>query len=101
MWPNQVGYNPYIIPHKILSTTKATIEQLQIGPNSEELVLDQNDPVLYHVRSDSLGKLSVVGEYTITQKEPEPDRLDVIERQLAAIMEKLNGESNTVRHAAK
>ena len=100
MW-NQMGFNPYMVPHKILNATKATIEQLQIGPNSEELVLDQNDPVLYHVRSDSLGKVSVVGEYTITQKEPEPDRLDVIERQLAAIMEKLNGESNTGRNAAK
>ena len=96
MWPNTPGWNPYqpyTPPHKILSAAgREGVLQLQIGQNSEDLALDTTGPYLYHIKSDSLGKVQIIGEYTIAQREPEPDRLDVIEAQLKQLMEMMKHE---------
>lgn len=96
MWPNGMGWNPYqpyAQQHKIPSGAgREGVLQIQIGPNSEELALDTMGPFLYHIKSDSLGKVQIIGEYTIAQREPEPDRLDMIEAQLQKIMEMMKHE---------
>jgi hypothetical protein len=92
MWPQAQGVFPYA-GHQIQSVAgKDGLTNLNIGANAEELVLDRNDSVLYHVKSDSLGKVALVGEYTISPKEPEPDRLDVIEAKLEKLMEMMHHE---------
>lgn len=72
-------------------------EALPMGPNSQALVMDQQEPVVYIIQTDGAG-LKTVGEYDLTphvdkQQKAQEDLLQLI-RQLNDKVTELEGRIN-------
>lgn len=92
--PVQTSALPQMQPPAILSVSgKNNAKNIKLGPNGAALVLDANEPILYHCAADSLGNVSVT-EYTLTPRREvkEPDRLEQIDQKLDALLEALKHE---------
>ena len=86
--------NPQLQPQTILTVNgRDNAKNIKLSPNGAALVLDANEPVLYHCSADSLGNVSVV-EYTITKRQEvkTPDRLETIEQKLDELMKRFEHE---------
>ena len=68
-------------------------EAFQMAPNSQILLLDENDPLIWFVQTDGAGYKTVT-PYSITPFQPSPPvDLNSIEQRLSALEEKINAKS--------
>ena len=56
------GYGTSILPHFELIKVKgeASARNFRMGPNSDALLLDETEPILYHVQTDGAGYVDVM-----------------------------------------
>ena len=111
-------YNPYqfnnpyqnVIPqqHVIQVNGKASVDTIQLAPNSSVLVMDTSAPIVWLCVSDGVGRVTST-PYDITEHqeiltETATDleqRISNIEITLAKMEDKINAKSNTGRSKSK
>lgn len=105
--------NPYFQQHSpilpqqqiIQVNGKASVDTIQLAPNSSILVMDTSAPIVWMCVSDGVGKVtSTPYDITIHQEKPAIDieeRLTVIENTLAEMESKLNAKSDVNKSKSK
>ena len=92
---------PPLQPQQVVQVNgKASVDQLKLAPNSSLLAMDTTAPIVWLVKTDSIGAIQAVA-YDITPHiEKPPVDVNALEERLIAIesmlaeMEKKNGKSN-------
>ena len=87
---------PNILPSQqvLQAAGKASIDALQMAPNSSVLIMDTTAPIVWLCTSDGLGKVTSTAYDITTHKEPQPiDSLEERVTRLEAILSGL-GEKN-------
>lgn len=110
MFPYQTpfGYiqNQNVLPQQqiIQVNGKASVDTIQLAPNSSVLVMDTSAPIVWMCVSDGVGKVtSTPYSITLYKEEPPVDlksiehRLIAIESAMAEMEEKINVKSNDAR----
>ena len=68
-------------------------EAFQMAPNSQVLLLDENDPLIWFVQTDGAGYKTAT-PYSIAPYQPAPPvDLNSLEQRLTALEEKINAKS--------
>lgn len=106
--PYQYGFQPNTLPQQqiIQVNGKASVDMMQLAPNSSVLVMDTSAPIVWMCVSDGLGKVIATPYDISVHKEVPPPDMNTIEQRLSAIesaiaeMEKRN-ESNAQKFKPK
>ena len=108
MWGNPTtfgysnNYNHYL-PHYELIKVKGeqSASQFRMGPNSDALLLDENEPLLYHVQTDGTGFLSVMTYDLVPHvKAPQID-VNQLAQRVAQLEETLNARQSNSKQQKK
>ena len=109
-------YNPYMqqthptLPQQqiIQVNGKASVDTIQLAPNSSLLAMDTSAPIVWMCVSDGVGKVtSTPYDISVHQEKPAVDmnsveqRLTNIEKTIAEMEGKLNDKSNANRSKSK
>lgn len=116
-------YNPYgsyfqpqmpqqasALPHQqiIQVNGKASVDTMQLAPNSSLLAMDTTAPIVWMCISDGIGKVTATPyDIVIHQEKPPVDmanveqRLSAIENTIAEMEDKINAKSNVTRTKSK
>ena len=106
--PYSYGFQPNTLPQQqiIQVNGKASVDMMQLAPNSSVLVMDTSAPIVWMCVSDGLGKVTATPSDISVHKEVPPPDMNTIEQRLSAIesaiaeMEKRN-ESNAQKFKPK
>jgi hypothetical protein len=108
---NPYSSNPYgyILPQQqiIQVNGRASVETMQLAPNSSLLAMDTSAPIVWMCVSDGIGKVTATPYDITVHKDAPPADVQSIEQRLAAIeaaiaeMEGRNGKSNACRTKPK
>ena len=106
--PYSYGFQPNTLPQQqiIQVNGKASVDMMQLAPNSSVLVMDTSAPIVWMCVSDGLGKVTATPYDISVHKEVPPPDMNTIEQRLSAIesaiaeMEKRN-ESNAQKFKPK
>lgn len=104
-YQNPYGYfqNQNILPQQqiIQVNGKASVDTIQLAPNSSVLVMDTSAPIVWMCVSDGIGKVTATPYDIVLHKEEPPVNISSVEQRLSAIenaiaeMEgKINAKSN-------
>lgn len=108
--PYQQMFNPYQQQHQqiIQVNGKASVDTIQLAPNSSLLAMDTSAPIVWMCVSDGVGKVtSTPYDITLHQEKPPVDmssveqRLTNIEKTIAEMEGKLNDKSNANKPKSK
>lgn len=111
-YQNPYGYfqNQNILPQQqiIQVNGKASVDTIQLAPNSSVLVMDTSAPIVWMCVSDGVGKVTAT-PYDITMHKTEPpvnmasveQRLTAIENAITEMEGKINAKSNVSRLKSK
>ena len=87
---------------------KASVDTIQLAPNSSVLVMDTSAPIVWLCVSDGIGKVtSTPYDISLHKQVPEPDpakyedRISALEKSIAEMKENMNVESNASRTKPK
>lgn len=109
-------YSPYSQPQQptlpqqqiIQVNGKASVDTIQLAPNSSVLVMDTSAPIVWMCVSDGVGKVtSTPYDITVHQEKPPidmtsvEDRLTKLERTIADMEGKLNDKSNVSKSKSR
>ena len=111
MYPSQTlanGYNPYGTNYSRYEIIRVNGENgakaFQMAPNSNILLLDENDPIIWLAQTDGAGYKTVT-PYQITPYQPDPvidpqteqtlKMLNDMDQRIKELEEKVNAKSNT------
>jgi hypothetical protein len=106
----QVSQQTPILPHQqiIQVNGKASVDTIQLAPNSSILVMDTSAPIVWMCISDGVGKVTATPyDIVIHQEEPPVDmksienRLANIENIIAEMEDKINAKPNVSRTKSK
>lgn len=104
-------YNPFIQQQNTLPQQqivqvngKASVDTIQLAPNSSILVMDTSAPIVWMCVSDGVGKvtatpydISVHKEKQTSEYENIEQRIAVIEKAIVEMEDKINAKSNVGR----
>ena len=104
-YPNLYGYvqptNPTLPQQQIIQVNgKASVDMMQLAPNSSVLAMDNTAPIVWMCVSDGVGKVTATPyDIMVHKEEPQPDMKSIEERLVAiestiAEMERRNDKSN-------
>ena len=116
--PYQNIFNPYNIPQvnppalpqqQITQVNgKASVDTIQLAPNSSMLAMDTTAPIVWMCVSDGVGKVTATPYDIVVHKEEAPvdmkameQRLSNIESTIAEMEERINVKSNVGRSKSK
>ena len=94
--PFQVG-NPYILPPQqvIQVNGKASVDRIQLSPNSSVLLMDTSAPIVWLCVSDGVGNVaSTPYDISVHKDTPQPD-VDSIEQRLAKLEKMISDMEDT------
>ena len=115
-------YNPYqnfygfnqpsmsnVLPQQqiIQVNGKASVDTMQLAPNSSVLAMDTSAPIVWMCVSDGIGKVTATPYDIVIHKEPTPPDMKNIEERLIALettlaeMERRNDKSNADKFKPK
>jgi len=106
----QMPQQASILPHQqiIQVNGKASVDTIQLAPNSSVLVMDTSAPIVWMCVSDGIGKVTSTPYDIVMHKEDPPADMKSIEERLANLerafqkMEvKSNGKSDASRIKSK
>ena len=102
-YPNLYGFvpNQNSLPQQqiIQVNGKASVDMMQLAPNSSVLAMDNTAPIVWMCVSDGVGKVTATPyDITVHKEEPQPDMKSIEERLVAiestiAEMERRNDKS--------
>lgn len=105
--PYQYGYQPAPSALQQEQVTqvngKASVEQIQLAPNSSKLVMDTTAPIVWLCVSDGVGRVTAT-PYDITEHKDAPpidfggieQRLSAVEENLRKMMEAMHNDKPNV-----
>lgn len=98
----QRNMNPSQEKHITKVNGRAGVDAYQLPPNSDDLLLDLNDPIVWFVQTDGAGyKTAIPYEITEHKEVKQEDILKSIDDRLTKLEEELhNGKSNISENAA-
>lgn len=111
--PYQMFNNPYQHPtlpqQQIIQVNgKASVDTIQLAPNSSLLAMDTTAPIVWMCVSDGVGKVtSTPYDITVHQEKPPVDisgveeRLANVEKAISELEGKINVKSNDVKPKSK
>ena len=74
---------------------RAGAEAFSLPPNSDDILLDLNDPIIYFVQSDGAGYKTITSYDISVHKEVKPeDQYKSLEERISKLEEAMNGKSN-------
>ena len=88
---NRMGGPHYELP---LMHGRVTAEQFPIGPNSQIILPDGDNNIVWWIRTDQMGNKTVTPFAVSLYTEPTPADINSIEARLAALEEKINAKYN-------
>ena len=74
---------------------RAGAENFRMAPNSNYLLLDNKDAIIWFVKTDGSGLLTATPYDYSPHEEPTPVDLNSIQQRLSELEEKINGSINT------
>ena len=87
---------------------KASVDTIQLAPNSSVLVMDTSAPIVWMCVSDGVGKVSATPYDIVIHKEEPPidmrnveDRISNMEKAIAEMEDRINAKSNASRTKSK
>lgn len=91
--------NPPLQPQQVVQVNgKASVEQVKLAPNSSLLAMDTTAPIVWLIKTDTIGSIQAIPYDISPHVEKPPVDLNNLEERLAAIetmlMEKKNDKSN-------
>ena len=97
--PQQANTLP---PQQVVQVNgKASVDTIQLAPNSSILVMDTSAPIVWLCTSDGVGKVTAKAYDIIEHKDTPPidtvsleQRLTAVENYISKLMEGANNESN-------
>ena len=115
---NNPYYNPYNNPYMqrpalaqqqiIQVNGKASVDTIQLAPNSSVLLMDTSAPIVWMCVSDGVGKVTATPyDITVHQEKPPVDissveqRLDNIEKNIKELESKLNDKPNVSKSKSR
>ena len=115
---NNPYYNPYNNPYMqrpalaqqqiIQVNGKASVDTIQLAPNSSVLLMDTSAPIVWMCVSDGVGKVTATPyDITVHQEKPPVDissveqRLDNIEKNIKELEGKLNDKPNVSKSKSR
>lgn len=112
---NPFGYVQPNIPQNVLPqqqitqvSGKASVDTIQLAPNSSLLAMDTTAPIVWMCVSDGVGKVTATPYDIVVHKETPPidmnsveQRVSNIERIIAEMEDKINAKSNAGRTKSK
>lgn len=101
--------NPILPPQQIIQVNgKASVDTIQLAPNSSILLMDTSAPIVWMCVSDGIGKVTATPYDIAVHKEEPPidvksmeQRLVIIEAAIAEMEGKLNAEPDVSRIKSK
>ena len=88
-YPNPYGVfqNQNVLPQQqiIQVNGKASVDSMQLAPNSSLLAMDTSAPIVWMCISDGVGRVSATPYDIVIHKEPAPPDVKNIEERLLAI----------------
>lgn len=106
MWGNQgignnnysrfgaTGYNPWPRYELIKVNGEIGAQNFRMAPNSDALLLDSNQPILYHVSTDGAGYLSVT-PYDLVPRQTTPQvDINQLNQRVAQLEEMINARQS-------
>ena len=115
-YPNPYGYNqPNVFQQNILPQQqiiqvngKASVDTMQLAPNSSLLAMDTSAPIVWMCVSDGIGKVTATPYDIMVHKEEPPvdmksveQRLNHIESVIAEMEDRINVKSNVSKYKSK
>lgn len=115
-YPNPYGYNqPNVFQQNILPQQqiiqvngKASVDTMQLAPNSSLLAMDTSAPIVWMCVSDGIGKVTATPYDIMVHKEEPPvdmksveQRLNHIESVIAEMEDRINVKSNVSKSKSK
>lgn len=111
-YQNPYGYfqNQNILPQQqiIQVNGKASVDTIQLAPNSSVLVMDTSAPIVWMCVSDGIGKVTATPYDIVLHKEEPPvnmasveQRITAIENAIAEMEGKINGKSYVGKSKSK
>ena len=97
---NTPNYNPYNWQQRLPVYTAAPIHgehaawQFPMGPNSEIYLPDDEQDIIWWIRTDNVGNRTVMPFDINPHKDPEPLDMNDILTRLSALEEKINAKQN-------
>lgn len=108
--PYQFGnYNNVLPQQQVIQVNgKASVDTIQLAPNSSVLVMDISAPLVWLCVSDGVGRVTATPyDISIHQDKPAPDtanieqRIAALEAAIAEMEERTNAKSNASRVKSK
>ena len=108
-YQQHINNNPVLPQQQIIQVNgKASVDTIQLAPNSSVLVMDTSAPIVWMCVSDGIGKVTATPYDITVHKEDPPVNMASVEQRIAAIentiaeMEgRINGKSNVGRFKQK
>lgn len=103
------GYNNVLPQQQVIQVNgKASVDTIQLAPNSSVLVMDTSAPIVWLCVSDGVGRVTATPyDISVHQDKPAQDtsnieqRLAAIEATIAEMEERYNAKSNVGRVKSK
>lgn len=93
---NATSFGNNILPHYELIKVKneESARQFRMGPNSDVLLLDERDPILYHVQTDGAGYVDVMSYDLIPRMKVQPVDINQLAQRIAQLEDTLNARQS-------
>lgn len=82
---------------------RAGAEAFSLSPNSDDILLDMNDPIIYFVQTDGAGYKSITAyDISVHKEVSAQDRYKTLDERITKLEEAMkNGKSNFTANATK
>jgi len=107
---NQPQVQTPVLPQQqiIQVNGKASIDTLQLAPNSSLLAMDTSAPIVWMCVSDGIGKVTSTPYDIVVHQEEQPvdvrnieSRISAVEATISKLEDRLNEKSNDVKSSTK
>lgn len=93
---NTTSFGNNILPHYELIKVKneESARNFRMGPNSDALLLDEREPILYHVQTDGAGYVDVMSYDLVPRMKTQPIDVNLLAQRIAQLEETINARQS-------
>lgn len=93
---NTTNFGNNILPHYELIKVKneESARNFRMGPNSDALLLDEREPILYHVQTDGAGYVDVMSYDLVPRMKTQPIDVNLLAQRIAQLEETINARQS-------
>ena len=92
---NNYNYNRFLPHYEVIKVKgEASAQNFRMGPNSDALLLDETEPILYHVQTDGAGYLTVMSYNLVPRISAPPIDINQLAQRISQLEETLNARQS-------